>query len=167
VTNKLQEAHFIFGPRAISAPIGVFLLVRKGREFGAICFKSIEPSEKINMGKSKFESYFQGDGSGLFIRKSVISVTGELNTKPLTGIGRFSFGGGNRKLKVGNWSFSYNYPTWISMWPYGNEEGDYGFEFSPTSAKNIADIDVFDSHLKWYKYDSHSSIKISIKELGK
>jgi hypothetical protein len=166
-SSDAQAAHVVVGPRAVGMPKGVFLLVRKGKEFGAIKFTSIEPGEEKLMGKASYESFFQNDGSGSFLNAHAIKQSGELSTKPLTGIGRFSFGGGKRKLQVGNWAFPYHFPAWVSMWPYGKDERDHGYEFAPTSAREIAEVDVFDKRLQWFRYDSNTSTTLLVSDLAK
>jgi hypothetical protein len=148
-------------------PKGAFLLIRKGKELGAIRFTSIEPGETKLMGKAAYESFFQGDGSGSFLSGNVIKKSGELSTKPLTGIGRFSFGGGKRKLQVGTWAFAYHFPGCVNIFPFGKEEGDYGYEFAPTSAREIAEIDVLDKRLQWFRFDRNRSITLSLSDLAK
>ena len=163
----MSNDRFIVGPRAVGMPTGVFLLVRKGAEVGAIRFSRIEPGEGSLIGKATYESFFKSDGSGSFISSNVLRRSGEVTTKTLTGIGRFSFGGGKRKLQIGNWSFAYRYPAWVSMYPLGETERDYGFEFAPTSAREIGEIDASDKRLKWFRYDSNSSTTLLISELAK
>ena len=159
--------HVIVGHRAVGMPQGVFLLVRKGKELGAIKFSNIEAGEVPLMGKATYESFFQGDGSGSFQSSTVVRQSGEVSTKPLTGIGRMSFGGGKRKIRVGKWSFAYHFPAWVSMYPYGEVERDYGFEFAPTSAREVAEIDASDKRLKWFRYDSNTSTTLQLTDLAK
>lgn len=163
----IQAVRFVVGPRAVGVPKGAFLLVRKGKAFGAIKFTSIEPGEIKLMGKAAYESFFQGDGSGSFLSANVVKRSGELSTKPLTGIGRFSFGGGKRKLQIGDWAFAYHFPAWVSMWPFGKDERDHGYEFAPTSAREITEVDVFDKRLQWFKYDSNTSTTLLLSDLAK
>jgi len=159
--------HVIVGPRAVGMPQGVFLLIRNGKEVGAIKFSGIEAGDVPLIGKATYESFFQGDGSGSFQSSTVVHRSGEVSTKQLIGIGRMSFGGGKRKVRVGKWSFAYHFPAWVSMYPYGEVERDYGFEFAPTSAREIAEIDPSDKQLKWFRYDSNTSTTIQLKDLAK
>jgi hypothetical protein len=73
---------FVVGPSEVLVPIGVFLLVRKGRKIGAIRFTSIEQDSTVGTGKATYESYFQGDGSGSFRSSNVRKQTGDNDLKP-------------------------------------------------------------------------------------
>lgn len=157
----------IVGPRAIGMPSGVFLLVRKGKEIGAVRFLKIERGKGSLIGKAFYESFFQGDGSTSFIGVNVVKRSGEVTTKTLMGIGRMSFGGGQRKLQIGKWSFAYRFPAWVTMYPYGEVEGDHGFEFAPTSARELAEIDATDKRLKWFRYDPNASTTLLLSDLAK
>jgi hypothetical protein len=44
----------------------------------------------------------------------------------------------------------------------GQQEGDYGFEFSVVRASDFRSIDSGNSSLKWYRFDNNSSIEITI-----
>jgi len=163
----MTEDRFVVGPRAVSIPKGTFLLVRKGKELGAIKFLEFRPGKEPLMGCASYESYFQGDGTGSLQAANVIKESGEVSTKPLTGLGRLAFGGGKRKLKVGKWAFAYHFPNWLHMYPFGDEERDHGFEFAPTSARELAEINVLDSRLRWFRYDSNSSTTLMLSEIAR
>lgn len=157
----------VVGPRETCIPKGLFLLVRKSGKYGAIRLLTIKPGNEPQTGAATYESYFQDDGTGSFLSANAIRKSGDLSTKPLSGIGRFSFGGGKRKLRVGGWVFAYHFPGCVDMYPCGEVEGDYGFEFAPTSAMELAEIDVFDKRLRWFRYDLNRREYISISDLAK
>jgi hypothetical protein len=164
---KSSTSEFVVGPREVRLPLGVFLLIRKGGKIGAIRFTSIEPGSTSGIGKASYESYFQSDGSGSFRAPSVRKRTGENNLKPLKGIGRLGFQLGNDKVKVGDWMFATGDPGALDMWPYRGEEKDHGYEFAPTSARSVEDIDPSDKRLKWFRYDADKSITLLVSELPK
>jgi hypothetical protein len=86
-------------------PEGFFLLVRKGREIGAIRFTSIRQNAPP-IGKSTYEAYFQGDGSGRFAGTGVVRRSGEIDIRPMRGISHsLTWQPGPDKLRVGNWWF--------------------------------------------------------------
>jgi hypothetical protein len=81
------------GPNYVHVPEEFFVLVRKGREIGAIRFIRIEQDAQGN-GKSTYETYFQGDGSGSFLNSNVVKRTGEIDIRPMRGIHEFACAAG-------------------------------------------------------------------------
>jgi hypothetical protein len=158
---------FVIGPGEVLAPKGVFFLVRKGRKIGAIRFTSIEQGKEVGSGKATYESYFQGDSSGSFHSSNVQKETGFIHLKPLEGIGRASFQFGKDKVKVGKWAFRSSRPGGIDMWPYRGSEKDYGYEFAPTSARDVAEIDASDKRLRWFRFDKDSRVMLPVADLPK
>ena len=158
---------FVVGPGEVLLPKGVFLLVRKGHEIGAIRFTSIERGCGVATGKARYESYFQADGSDSFRSSNVRKRTGNNELRPLKGIGELSFQTGNDKVHVGHWLFLSSSPGAVSMWPYRGSHKDYGYEFAPTSARDVAEIDAFDKRLHWYRFDDNSRIEVPIADLPK
>jgi hypothetical protein len=148
-------------------PQGVFLLIRKDGKIGAIRFTSIEKGSTPGIGKASYESYFQSDGSSLFSSSSVRKQTGEINVKPLKGFHPFAFQSGKTKVKVGDWSFESDAPGSLYMWPYGRSEKDYGYEFAPTSAQSVSEIDASDKRLKWFRYTADAKVVLPVSDLPK
>lgn len=158
---------FVVGPRFVHMPKGVFVLVRRGREIGAIRFTRIEPSGAIGQGSATYESYFQGDGSGSFLTTNVVKRSGEITIKPLKGISHSTmWQPGQDKLWVGKWWFGCLGITLVNMSPHFGEKAN-GFEFAPTSARDVSEIDISDKRLQWFRYDSNASITLSVSELPK
>jgi hypothetical protein len=155
------------GQSEVCIPKGVFLLVRKGREYGAVRFTDFEPGETANTGGATYESYYQSDGSGSFLTAKAHKQSGRLFEKPPSGIGRFAFRRGHWKLPVGKWSFDYHFPGCVSMYPHNAAERDYGFEFAPTAIGAIADIDVRDQRIKWFRYELNRTLTLSLADLAK
>jgi hypothetical protein len=167
-TEPVKTAsQFIVGPYAIVMPPDVFLLIRKGREIGAIRFTSIEKGGEVGVGKATYESYFQSDGSGSFRSSNVRKREGETNLKPLWGLGRVSFQLGPDKLRVGDWSFRTDYPGSVDMRPYYGSDKDYGYEFAPTSAREVGEIDVSDKRLRWFRFTRDASVTLLVSDLPK
>lgn len=166
-SEALYDSQFVVGPSAIRLPRGVFLLIRKGKEYGAIRLLTVKPGKDPQHGTATYESYFQGDTTGSFLAVNTAKRSGELSTKPLTGIGRLSFGGGKHKLRVGKWQFDCYFLQLMDMYPSSEEEGDHGFEFAPTSARDLSQIDVFDKQLQWFRFDANTSITLPVSGLAK
>ena len=158
---------FVVGPGEVLAPKGVFLLVRKGREIGAIRFTNIVQGAEVGTGKASYESFFQGDGSGSFRSQNLRKQSGENDLKPLRGIGRLAFQSGNNRVRVGEWSFLASSPGAVSMWPYRGSQKDYGYEFAATSARDVNEIDPSDKRLRWFRFSTDSRVTLQVAELPK
>ena len=148
-------------------PRGAFLLVRKGSEIGAIRFTRIDLGKESGTGTATYDAYFQSDGSGMLVKANAVNRLGNITVKPLVGVGHYSFARGERKLRIGRWSFDCDYPGRVNMWPHGKSEGDYGFEFAPTAATEVADIDANDKRLRWFRFDRNSQVVLKLADLPK
>jgi hypothetical protein len=155
----------VVGASEVLVPKGVFLLIRKGQQIGAIRFTSIELGSTVGTGNASYESYFQADGSGSFRYSNVRKQTGENNLKPLKGIGRLAFQPGQDRIRVGDWSFLSSSPGAVSMWPYRGSQKDYGYEFAPTSAQSVEEIDTSDKRLRWFRFDPNSRVTLHFRLL--
>ncbi|MCU1253615.1 MAG: hypothetical protein JWQ49_6644 [Edaphobacter sp.] len=154
------------GPYAVHMPEKFFVLVRKGREIGAIRFTKINLNADGD-GESTYESYFQADGSGSFMNSNVIKRSGEITIKPVRGVSHtLSWWPGQHKLWVGKWWFGCMSPSLINMTSHFSDK-DEGFEFAPTSAQNIAEIDASDRHLRWFRFDPNARITLQVSDLPK
>ena len=158
--------HFDIGPRYVHMPEGYFVLVRKGKSMGAIRLIRITQSAP-NLGRATYESYFQGDGSGSFRNSSVIRRSGELDIKPLKGISHsMMHQPGQDKLWVGKWWFGCLSPSLINMSSHFSDN-DEDYEFAPTSARDVTEIDVSDKTLRWFRYDANAHVTVSVPDLPK
>lgn len=166
-SGREPSNQFVVGASEVLVPKGVFLLIRKGPQIGAIRFTSIEDDGTAGTGKASYESYFQADGSGSFRSSNVRKQTGENNLKPLKGIGRLAIQPGHDRIQVGDWSFLSSSPGAVSMWPYRGSQKDYGYEFAPTSAQSIGDIDASDKRLRWFRFDPNSRVTLQVADLPK
>jgi hypothetical protein len=170
--NSDYIPQFSIGAGFVYVPEGVFLLVRKGNLFAAIRFMNVHPAppkmatrisaEQTNCeGTADYESYFQADGSGLLQRSNVIKHTGRIDIKPLKGFHPFAFQTGNDKLRVGKWWFGCLCPTLVKMSSHFSDK-DLGFEFAPTSAHQVGEIDVLDNRLRWFRQSETENTHINI-----
>ena len=158
---------FVMGPWAISMPTGALLVIRKNGKVGALRLTAVVQGDAIGLGTATYESYFQGDGSANFQRPNVTKLRGEIELKPLKGVGRFSFQTGKNKIRVGSWSFGAAAPNLMNMWPFRGDSKDYGFEFAPTSARDISELNLSDPRLRWFKFDSSGGIVLPVRDLPK
>jgi hypothetical protein len=152
-------------------PIGAFVLVRKKGQVGAIRLTSIDPAATKWLGKSNWESFFQADGSDSLLAKNVVRRTGELNVLPLKGPGRliYSYEPGVVEARVGKWKLSFGAPSIMTMsdTSFWTGVGDHGFEFAPTSACNLSEIDFKATGLRWFRFDRNANITLPLSELPK
>jgi hypothetical protein len=163
--SDAPKVQFVIGPSYVLMPEGVFILIRKGREIGAFRFSSIQKNADNN-GKSTYESFFQGDESGSFVNSNVVRRTGEIEIKSMRGFHFFAWQPGQNKLLVGKWWFGCLSPNLVNMSTHFSEE-DEGFEFAPTSAQKVTEIDPMDSGLKWFRYNADTSVRIPVSNLPK
>jgi hypothetical protein len=162
---------FVISAGTVTMPIGVFLLVRKGNQVGAIRLTGIDPSATKWIGKSTYESFFQPDRSGLLVAKNVVRKTGELNVQALKGPGRgiYMYQPGVITARIGKWKFSFGGPSMMVMsdtW-FWTGDGDHGYEFAPTSACDLSAVDAHDKRLKWFRYDRNASVTLPLSDLPK
>jgi len=165
VHNSAQPVEFVVGPSYVRIPTNFFILVRKGKQIGAIRLTKVLLDDNNN-GQSTYESYFQGDGSGLLTKQNIAKRVGAIEIKPMRGIHAFAWQPGPNRLWVGPWWFGCLGPNLVNMSEHFSEE-DTGYEFAPTSAQNISEIDTADRRLKWYRYDSDKSIRLEAPTLPK
>jgi len=158
---------FVVKGGSVKMPVGAFLLIRKDGKIGAIRLTNVDPVSTELEGKSSYESYFQGDGSGSLTTANALKQTGQLDLKPLKGIGRLAFQTGQNKGRVGKWSFAFATPTAIHMWPFRGDLHDYGYEFAPTSACDLSEIDVHDNRLRWFRFDLYAHVILPLADLPK
>lgn len=166
--NPLTDRFAIRGA-SIKMPLGAFLLVRKNGDIGAIRLISIDPAATEYLGKSTYESFFSADGSGLFVsgNPKVIRQSGDLEIKPEGGLIRgFAYQPGLHKARIGGWSFSFDYPSVMDMSGY-HHNGDQGYEFAPTSACELSQIDANEKHLRWFRYNPNASVVLPLADLAK
>jgi hypothetical protein len=53
------------------------------------------------------------------------------------------------------------------MWPYRGSQKDYGYEFAPTSARDVGEIDASDKRLHGYRFDNNSRVEVPVAGLPK
>lgn len=160
---------------SVSAPIGRFLLMRTGPNVCVLRFTDIHRGEDARPptwwhegGESEYAEYdwyYQWYySSGDFF--TVESGHHKLYQKPAVGIGRLRFPVGNNAIRCGSFPFRLRwwYPSHVSM--TGDKGEVFGVELAPTKWKEISEVNVRDSRLKWYRYDEkRKDTYISVDEL--
>ena len=169
-TNGTAQ-QFVLGGGYVKLPVGAFLLVRKNGEIGAIRIVKIEPGGTEWVGKSTYESLFQSGGSGSLTSANALRKTGEIDIQKAKGPGRglYIYQPGQDKAAIGDWSFVFANPTAMTMWgkTKGQNKDVYGFEFAPTSACNVSEIDLSDKRLRWFRYNPSASVTLPVAGLPK
>ena len=165
-------ASFKIAAGSVRLPVGAFLLIRKDGELGVIRVTSIEKTcDPELVGKSKYESYYQPDGSRSLVAKDTVRRTGDLDLRNSKGPGRgiFIYRPGQYQAYVGKWKFRFSSPNMMGMSDasFWTTLGDHGYEFAPTSAHSLSEIDATDKRLKWFRYDRNASVILPLAELPK
>lgn len=154
---------------ALTMPVGALLLVRNGSQLGAIRITSVEPAAKYE-GKSNYESFFLPDKTTSFAGSGVDHQTGDIYIGETVGVHAvYVHTKGHYRTKSGPWTFWFPFPTTIDMSPATFWKGphDQGFEFAPTSACEVSQIDVTDKRLRWFRWDKTTQVDLPLAELPK
>jgi hypothetical protein len=151
-------------------PIGAFLLVRKKGQIGAIRVTSIDSSATEWLGKSTWESFFQPDGSKSLVASDVVRYAGAINVQPTKGWHSvYLYQSGVTDVLIGKWKFGFDSPSMMTMsdTSFWTGVGDHGYEFAPTSACNLSEIDTHNDRLRWFRFDRNASITLPLTEIPK
>ena len=162
--------HFVISIGTVTMPVGAFLLIRKDGQIAAIRLTSIDPAATQYLGKSTYESFFQPDRSGLLSARNVDHRTGEVDIRPTKGVHAvYLHTGGNRDAHVGKWTFRFVFPSLMVMSDasFWSGFGDHGYEFAPTSACTLSEIDAADKQLRWFRWDRSTQIILPLSDLPK
>ena len=154
------------GKTAIVMPLGKIFLIRKGADYGAVKFTEFWTGKTEEDYYARYESYYQGDKTGVLSKKDVKFRKEELSFPKPRGVGRLAFSFGNKEVKCGPIRLFWSGKGAVHFYKEGQEEGDYGIELAPTKWTDILQVNVFDSRLKWYRYDEkRQRVNIPIDKL--
>ena len=142
---------------AIVMPTGRIVLVRKGSEYCAIKFIEAWTGKTVEDRYAKYESYYQGNGTGDFSNKDVQSRKEQLCARRFIGFMRFGFRAGfeNLNVKCGSTRLLCAGKGSVHFCGLGQKDRDYGIELAPTKWTDISQVNVFDKRLQWYRYDEN------------
>jgi hypothetical protein len=146
---------FVVGGGYVKLPVGAFLLVRKGGEIGAIRIVKIDPVGAAWLGKSTYESY-----SGSLKAANAAQRTGEIDLHASPAKDR---------AQVGKWSFLFTSPNVMTMPAITKRQGNgnHGYEFAPTSACTLGEVDFRDKRLQWFRPGADSPVTLPVADLAK
>jgi hypothetical protein len=154
----------------VTLPVGAFLLVRNGSQLGAIRLTSIDPAATKYEGRSNYESFTPPDKSTSFAGSNVDHQTGDIYIGPTVGVHAvYVHTKGHNQALIGKWKFHFAYPALMDMSRGSFWKGlhDEGFEFAPTSACQVSDIDATDKRLRWFRWDKTTQVTLPLADLPK
>jgi hypothetical protein len=167
--TKSQEIPMIYfdgllSSAAVLPPIGTFLLIRRKNALCAIKFTEIwrsngaKESTIFHSGDESFRAryvWYTGENiSNIWIiHPPKASGESEVSRRPLIGLGRLAFGGGNIHIKCGSFRLKWSAPA--NVYFYETLAQNEGNEFAITPWTKFEDIDPNDSILNWLQYDEN------------
>ncbi len=138
----------------VSAPLGRIALMRRGSDLCSIRFTGFHREEEAPGvlavgGPSYFAEY---DWYHLTAQR-IESGHRKVDRKPGWGFSfLMAFTRGSPFIKCGSFEPLWSYPN-IVRFLEGNDRHDYGIELAPTNWRDVADVDVANPSLRWYRYD--------------
>ncbi len=142
-------------PNCIIMPVGRILLVRKDSDYCAIKFTEFWTGKTKEDLYAKYESYYQGDKTGDFSNKNIKFKKEDLSwPKAKTSIFGHPWAPGTKdEIRCGPIKLWWTGKGTVYFYKRYQPESDYGIELAPTKWTDISQVNVFDSRLKWYRYD--------------
>lgn len=155
------------GPHYVEMPLNKIFLVRGGKSYCAIKFTRFWTGWSENNLYASYESWYMDNVSDNYFGKNAKYEISKASSI-LFGIGRFSFNFGNEEIRCGPFRLWWWGKGMVYFFAQGQGFGDYGIEIAPTSLSGINKVNVFDPHLKWYRYDMNRlPIDIPLDEIDR
>lgn len=81
----------------------------------------------------------------------------------------FTYTKRHQSAYVGKWKFSFDSSSLMDRAGFSFWNGDYdaGFEFAPTSACQLSEINATNPHLKWFRWDGFTRAVLPLEDLPK
>jgi hypothetical protein len=158
----------LIGPNGVIMPLGKILLIRKDSDYGAIKFSKFWTGKTEDDLYAKYEAYYQDDKTGDFHNQKIKFSQGELHSpKPIFSLFGHPFAFGiKEEIKCGPIRLWWTGKGAAYFFGRDQRQGDYGIELAPTPWTEIPQINVFDSRVKWYRYDEQRArVNIIIDKL--
>ncbi len=168
--SDVAATSFTVSVGTVTMPVGAFLLVRNGSQLGAIRLTSLTSGPNRAEGRSNYESFSLPDKSTSFAGNGVDHQTGDIYIGETVGVHAvFVYTKGHSQVLIGKWKFYFSYPDLINMSSVSFWKGrhDQGFEFAPTSACQVSEIDATDKQLRWFRWDKTTQVNLPLSELPK
>jgi hypothetical protein len=177
VQTSAGAAGFCFHGVGVNLPVGKFLLIRKGNQFGAIRITRITPDKQSKptagewLGSVAYESYFISKSSDSFSQSANGRRQGELIFGRIRGFGfHYSWQSGNQEAVVGPWKIPFfaqdgMFMTAVNFW--NGVDHDFGLQFAPTNVTQVNQLDPGEDKLHWYAYDRNRDIPCPVEAFSK
>jgi hypothetical protein len=168
--SAVDATQFRVSIGTVTMPVGAFLLVRSGTQLGVIRLTSLVLGANRAQGRSNYESFFIPNQGTSFTASGVVHKTGDVYIGETVGVHAvFLYRKGHDQVLIGPWKLNFGFPDLISMAPksFWNGYHDEGFEFAPTSACQVSEIDATDMRLRWFRWDKTTQVNLKLSELPK
>jgi hypothetical protein len=129
-------------------PLGRILLARKGSDYCALKFINTWLGETRYDHYTSYELYYQGDGSGDFIKGNTQHENGELFDPHSRG--KITWKAAKNKISCGKFKLQWGYIACI---------GSRDAELAPTPWTDITDVNIHDLKIQWYRDDKNRARK--------
>lgn len=139
----------------VDMPLGRILLIRKNSKYCAVKFTRFWTEKD---GKEKFatyEVYYKEDGIGDFSNKNLKVIKEKASLLPPRGpFYPLKWQPGNPEIKCRSLRLAWDYKGFVCFFERRDSPGEYGIELAPTKWADISQVNVLDTRLKWYRYDT-------------
>lgn len=141
----------------VQVPVGRILLIRKGPESCAIKFIKYWTGKNKDDHFGQYERYYQGDGSGDFTKPDVKFETDDVADPRVRGNAAFPFQFGKKDLRCGSIQVRYMGDGHVTFITPGQryDIDDARIELAPTPWTTLAEVNINDPRIKWYRIDPH------------
>ncbi len=162
-TLKLIQGNIVVGFSWVDMPLNKILLLKHNEKYCAIKFISFErlgDEKKATTFRSSAETllatYLKYEFGSLNEKIDVGKVTEhKLVSKVTFGIGRLTFGGGDKKIKCGEGHFYWEFPTGVFV-----NRKVAQLSFSPTTYTDFTNISDSLPTISWLHYEEERPKKI-------
>jgi hypothetical protein len=145
----------VIRPNFIAVPHGTILLARKEKTYCAIRYIDYREDKKGLY--ARYESFYQGDGTGDFSIGNVEYLKGKVsNLGPRSLLGSH-YRKGELEVKCGPLRLVFGGGPGgggVHFFGTNQPQRDYGIELAPTPWKALSEVDVSDPRIVWYRFDS-------------
>lgn len=162
-TLEIIQKNIVVGFSWVDLPINQILLLKHKKSICAIqfnSFKRLNDSEEATTFKSSAEtlmaSYSKYEFEEGYHNMELDNVTfHELVSEATYGIGRLTFGGGDKKIECGDGDFYWEFPTAVFL-----SRGNKDLSVYPLLINDFANLEKPPSAIKWIGYEEGRAKKI-------
>jgi len=162
-TLKIIQKNIVVGFSWVDLPLNQILLLRHNENICAIQFNSftmLNDSEEATSFRSgaetliaSYSKYEFEEGYGN-VELDMIT-THEVLSEATYGIGRLTFGGGDKIIECGDGDFYWEFPTGVFL-----SNGDKDLSFYPLLINDFASFENLPSEMEWFGYDESRTKRI-------